>query len=273
MTTSSLPVIPTLACLGTGKMGAALLRGVVAKQMVRSASITVFDPLPEAVQALQAALPGVHAAPDALSAAQSAGVVLLCTKPAGILSLIQELSSLRESRLLISIAAGVTLSSMEAAAGSNRIIRVMPNTPALIGMGAAAFSPGTSATSADIETTRQLLGSVGTVTQVAEKLLDAVTGLSGSGPAYVFTFIEALADGGVAEGLSPEQALQLAAQTVAGAASMVLNTGLHPALLRNQVTSPGGTTIAGLAALEAKAFRSACIDAVRQAARRSRELG
>jgi pyrroline-5-carboxylate reductase len=117
-----------------------------------------------------------------------------------------------------------------------------------------------------------LLGAVGTVTQVAEPLLDAVTGLSGSGPAYVYTFIEALADGGLAEGLSREQALQLAAQTVAGAAAMVLQSGLHPAVLRDQVTSPGGTTIAGLAALESRAFRSACIEAVRTAAKRAREL-
>ncbi len=175
--------------------------------------------------------------------------------------LIETLKALPESRLLISIAAGVTLGAMEKAAGHHRLIRVMPNTPALIGMGAAAYACGSTATAEDAATVERILGAVGTVTRVAEPLLDAVTGVSGSGPAYVYTFIEALADGGVAEGLTKDQALQLAAQTVAGAAAMVLQSGQHPAVLRDQVTSPGGTTIAALAALEARAFRSACIEA------------
>jgi pyrroline-5-carboxylate reductase len=162
---------------------------------------------------------------------------------------------------------------MEAAAGHHRVIRVMPNTPALIGKGASAFSPGHLASPDDCATASSLLNAVGSVTQVPEPLLDAVTGLSGSGPAYVYTIIEALADGGVCEGLSKEHALTLAAQTLAGAAEMVLQSGLHPAVLRDQVTSPGGTTIHGLAALESGGLRAALIAGVRAASLRARELG
>lgn len=261
-----------LSCLGSGKMGTALLKGIVARGLCAASDITISDPVPAALAAAQAAVPGVKVAASNDEAARGADVILLCVKPAGIVPLIASLGSL-PSTLLISIAAGVTLEQMEKVAGPHRVVRVMPNTPALIGQGAAAFSTGASATEADAALTEQLLGAVGTVTRVPERLLDAVTGLSGSGPAYIYTVIEALADGGVLEGLSKDQALQLAAQTVAGAAGMVLQTGLHPAVLRDQVTSPGGTTIAGLATLEAKGLRSALIEAVRAAARRARELG
>lgn len=253
-------------------MGTALLQGIVARGLLPASAITVFDSYAPALDATLTALPGVGSATGAVSAAQAAEAILLCVKPAGIVPLIASLQSVTESRLLISIAAGVTLQTMEAVAGHHRVIRVMPNTPALIGQGAAAYSCGATATPADAAAAEALLRAVGTVTRVAEPLLDAVTGLSGSGPAYVYTFIEALADGGLAEGLSKEQALQLAAQTVAGAAAMVLQSGLHPAVLRDQVTSPGGTTIAGLAELESRAFRAACIEAVRTATRRAREL-
>ena len=272
MNTKSPAAPATLACLGTGKMGTALLQGIISRQLLPASNVTVFDSHVPALAATLAALPGVCSATDAASAAQTSEAVLLCVKPAGIVPLITSLQAVKESRLLISIAAGVTLKTMEAAAGHHRVIRVMPNTPSLIGQGAAAYSCGSSATAADAAVAESLLGAVGTVIRVAEPLLDAVTGLSGSGPAYVYTFIEALADGGLAEGLSKEQALQLAAQTVAGAAALVLQSGLHPAVLRDQVTSPGGTTIAGLAVLESRAFRSACIEAVRTATRRSREL-
>jgi len=261
-----------LSCLGSGKMGTALLSGIVTRGVCHAADITISDPAGAALKAAAAAVPGVVAAASNLEAARGADVVLLCVKPAGIVPLIESLRAL-PSTLLISIAAGVTLDSMEAAAGHHRVIRVMPNTPALVGKGAAAYAPGRSATEADCHTAETILGAVGTVTRVAEKLLDAVTGLSGSGPAYVYTIIEALADGGLLEGLSKDQALVLAAQTVAGAAEMVLQTGLHPAILRDQVTSPGGTTIAGLAKLEERGLRSALMEAVRTASARARELG
>lgn len=261
-----------LTCIGTGKMGTALLKGIVARGLCPPDAITVSDPSQEALAAVMSGVPGLHVAAKNDEAARGADAVLLCVKPAGIVPLI---ASLRDQPplLFISIAAGITLARMEAAAGHHRVIRVMPNTPSLIGQGAAAYSAGTNATEADCALTEQLLGAVGTVTRVPEKLLDAVTGLSGSGPAYVYTIIEALADGGVLEGLAKDQALQLAAQTVAGTAGMVLQTGLHPAILRDQVTSPGGTTIAGLAALESKGLRSALIEAVRAATRRAHELG
>jgi pyrroline-5-carboxylate reductase len=168
----------------------------------------------------------------------------------------------------------VSLADLEAWLGSTaRIIRAMPNTPALVGAGAAAFAAGRKATAKDRALAAKILGSVGTVDEVSEKLLDAVTGLSGSGPAYVFTVIEALADGGVLMGLPRTAALQLAAQTVAGAAQLVLASGRHPAALRDEVTSPGGTTIAGLEQLEAHGLRHALIQAVRKATERSRDLG
>jgi pyrroline-5-carboxylate reductase len=161
----------------------------------------------------------------------------------------------------------------EAAGESVRIVRVMPNTPALVGKGAAAYALGATATAADSTLTEKVLGGVGEVVRVKEELLDVVTGLSGSGPAYVYLVIEALSDAGVLMGLPRDLSLKLAAQTVAGSAEMVLQTGKHPAALRDEVTSPGGTTIAGLEALEAGAVRSAFLSAVRAATERARELG
>ena len=171
-----------LSCLGSGKMGTALLQGIVARGVCAAGDIAISDPSAAALATAAAAVPGVVTATSNPEAARGAEVVLLCVKPAGIVPLIESLREL-PSTLLISIAAGVTLSSMEAAAGHHRVIRVMPNTPALIGKGAAAYAPGSNATEADSLLAERLLSAVGTVTRVPEKLLDAVTGLSGSGPA------------------------------------------------------------------------------------------
>ena len=215
---------------------------------------------------------------------------MLAVKPADALAALQSITSQqmessmrwawqgggsgKDGKLLISIVAGLSIASLEKAAGGKlRVIRVMPITPALVLAGASAFATGTQATDEDAETARKIFGGVGVALQVKESLLDAVTGLSGSGPAYVYTVIEALADGGVLMGLPRELALQLAAKTVSGAAEMVLQGGLHPAVLRDQVASPGGTTIAGIEALEAGGLRAALIAAVRAAAERSAALG
>lgn len=180
---------------------------------------------------------------------------------------------MRSDHLLISIAAGVRIESIAKWTGSTRIIRVMPNTPCLVSAGAAAFAASPGATAEDRQFVKEWFSTIGYAAEVSENLLDAVTGLSGSGPGYVFTLIEALADGGVLVGLPRDVALRLAAQTFLGAAKMVLETGEHPAALRDRVTSPGGTTIAGLKALEAGAARDALMSAVAAATNRAKELG
>ena len=204
-----------------------------------------------------------------------ATTVFLAVKPQQVSEVLAGISGKYTSEhRLISIAAGVTLSKLEAALPSGaRVIRVMPNTPALVGSSASGYALGGSATKEDGELAGRLLGAVGVAHEVKESLLDAVTGLSGSGPAYVYQFIEALSDGGVAAGLPRDVATQLAAQTVAGAAKMVLETGQHPGTLKDMVTSPGGTTIDGVHELEKGGLRSAVMNAVRAAAEKSRELG
>lgn len=257
-------------------MGRALALGAIEAGAVASRDLLAFDIHPEAVRALTEET-GARGAESLAELVTQSQVLLLCTKPHDVATVLGEVARQRspgDDLLVLSIAAGVTLGAMEhQVAGCARVIRAMPNTPALIGKGAAAFSLGTSATRDDAGLAAGFLGAVGEVTEVKESLLDAVTGLSGSGPAYVYLFIEALTDAGVRNGLSREQAGALATQTVAGAAAMVRETKEHPAVLRDMVTSPGGTTIAGLTAMEAAGFRHACHEAVDAATRRSRELG
>lgn len=178
-----------------------------------------------------------------------------------------------QAPLVVSIMAGVTIAKISDATGLERIIRVMPNTPSLIMEGASAIACSPKVTEGELKTVSKLMASVGCVTSVSEKLLDAVTGLSGSGPAYVFTFIEALIDGGVLNGLPRDTARELAIQTVIGAAKLVQESGEHPAVLRDRVTSPGGTTIEALKVLEMNNFRGTVIQAVESSTRRSKELG
>ncbi len=211
--------------------------------------------------------------PSGSDVIKASDTVILAVKPKDMEPLLRSATA-TENVLFLSIAAGITLYNLQSwLGGAERIIRVMPNTPAQIGLGYSAFARAAGVTDADAETARRLLGAVGLVDEVAEPLLDAITGLSGSGPAYVFTVIEALADAGVLMGLGRDAALRAAAQTVAGAAQMVIQTGELPAKLRDAVTSPGGTTIAGLEQLEAHGLRNALIQAVRKATERSRELG
>lgn len=255
-------------------MGSALLKGV-ASALPGDASFSLSDVHAPAAEALKQAL-GIRAsiAPTAEAAVTAADVVILAVKPGDMKGLCQSVASQPGSRLFLSIAAGLTLADLESwLGGSQRVIRSMPNTPALVGAGAAAFSRGSKATEEDAATARSILGAVGIVDEVPEKLLDAVTGLSGSGPAYGYAIIEALADGGVLMGLPRATAVRLAAQTLIGAAKMVLDTGKHTGTLRDEVTSPGGTTIAGLEQLEANGLRFALMQAVRAATERAQELG
>jgi pyrroline-5-carboxylate reductase len=261
-----------LGVIGCGKMGTALVGGGIRSGAVAASDVIGVDPVAAARQHFTAAT-GADAA-EQLASIAGCDVILLCTKPHDASAVLREAADLlQRPSLVISIAAGVTLAALEQAAGEHRVIRAMPNTPALVGQGAAAYCSGARSTRADAELAQQLLGSVGLAVEIPERLMDAVTGLSGSGPAYVYLMIEALADGGVRMGLPRADALKLAAQTVLGAATMVMETGKHPAVLKDMVTSPGGTTIAGLAELERHGLRAALIDAVTAATRRATELG
>ncbi len=262
-----------LGIIGCGKMGSALLEGAVGAGAVDPSDVSLHDAFAECSESLAAKV-GARAVASNGEVIESSDAVLLCTKPQDMLDMIRLLPTLPGAKLFVSIAAGLKIADLEEALGENhRVIRVMPNTPALVGRGASAFARGNAATDADAGFVSEILAAVGEVVEVHERLLDAVTGLSGSGPAYIYTVIEALADGGVLMGLPKDKSLTLAAQTVAGAAEMVLRTGRHPAELRDQVTSPGGTTIAGLSTIEDGALRATLIGAVRAAAERSVELG
>ncbi len=264
----------TIGFLGAGKMATALAKGFIRAEIVAPAQVIASD-VSEAASAAFAKETGAKTTGSNQDVVKSADVLILAVKPdhvAGALGEIHEL--ITEKHLLMSIAAGVTLAKLEAALGKTaRVIRVMPNTPALVGASATGFALGKSATSADADTAKKLFGAVGVAFQVKESLLDAVTGLSGSGPAYVYLFIESLSDGGVASGLPRDVATKLAAQTVLGAARMVLETGNHPGALKDMVTSPGGTTIEGLHELEKGKLRGAVMSAVRAATEKSKKLG
>jgi pyrroline-5-carboxylate reductase len=269
-----MPLGKKLVFLGTGNMAEALLKGLLREGTVEPDEIVCSEPRPERREEI-ADRYGVEVTSDNRAAAALADLLVLSVKPQVMDALLAEIApAVQAGALVVSIAAGVPIAALARRLPTGtRIIRTMPNTPALVGAGATALARGPLATDADLTVVRALFEAVGTVVVVDEPLLDAVTGLSGSGPAFVFMAIEALADGGVKAGLPRAAALSLAAQTVMGAARLVLETGKHPGDLKDQVTSPGGTTIAGLHALEARGFRAALIEAVDAAARRSRELG
>jgi pyrroline-5-carboxylate reductase len=264
-----------IGLIGAGRMATALARGFVGTGMVEATSIEASDPIDEARRAFAADVPGAKVFSASGEVASRSDVVILAVKPQKMSEALGEIrDTIRADALVISIAAGVTIERLaDGLPSGQRIVRVMPNTPCLIGKGASGFSLGKHATTADGELVATLFSAVGAAFQVPENLLDAVTGLSGSGPAFVYSMIEALAAGGTHAGLPPQLAAELAARTVAGAAEMVLQTGETPAVLRERVKSPGGTTVAGLAVLEERGFGDAVVGAVIAATRRSIELG
>ncbi|MCU0958850.1 MAG: pyrroline-5-carboxylate reductase [Pirellulaceae bacterium] len=263
-----------IVCVGAGQMATALVGGWVAQKLCAAGDIIACDPDAAARERFAARLPGVRVSAASRGAVAGAELIVLAVKPHQLGSVADELrGSLAPEQLVVSIAAGVRLEQLARWFGTQRLVRVMPNTPCLVGYGVSAYALGAAATAADGERVERLLGAVGLAAQVDEALLDAVTGLSGSGPAYVYLLIEALSDGGVRVGLPRALATRLAAQTVRGAAEMVLAQGEHPAVLKDRVASPGGTTIAGLQVLEERGVRAAAIAAVEAATARARELG
>lgn len=264
----------TVGFIGAGRMATALAQGLVASGAVSADRVLACDISPQACSRF-AAETGARTVPDPATVWDEAGVIVLAVKPQQMSEVLEAgREHARPDPLVVSVAAGVTLQTLARGLGPDRrIVRVMPNTPCLIGAGASAYALGERATPDDGELVRAILATVGIAVAVPEKLLDAVTGLSGSGPAYVYQIIEALSDGGVRVGLPREIATQLAAQTVLGAARMVLETGEHPGVLKDAVASPGGTTIAGLHALENGGLRGCLMNAVEAATLRSQELG
>lgn len=262
----------TIGFIGGGNMAEAIIKGLLAGGLP-AASILVAEPVSQR-RAFLTSEYGVELHDENLNIIRRADIVILAIKPQVAASVLTGLeAAISSDKLVISIMAGISTDFIEKIfANGARVVRVMPNTPALIQGAATAVSPGRKATDQDLEIAREIFSRVGTVVTIPEKQMDAVTGLSGSGPAYVFTFIEALADAGVKNGLPRDIAAQLAVQTVLGAARMVAETGEHPALLREKVTSPGGTTIAALHTLENGRFRGLLMDAVDSACSRSKEL-
>lgn len=259
--------------IGAGQMARALAAGFVKAGLAAPEQILACDPVPAALESFQKAVAGARVLGDNASVGKGADILFLATKPQQIAAAIAPLAAATAQKLVISIAAGVKLATLDAALGRARLVRVMPNTPCLIGQSASGYCLGPRTTDDDAKLVDELLSAVGLAFAVDEPLLDAVTGLSGSGPAFAFVVIEAMADGGVRMGLNRDVALKLAAQTVRGAAQMVLETGEPPAVLKDRVASPGGTTIAGLEALEAGGLRGTLMAAVEAATHRSVELG
>lgn len=262
-----------LAIIGVGAMGGALVRGLIQSGKLKAEQIIASDIDEERLRQFQPL--GVQTVTDNKLAVRQSDIVLLCVKPQIMDEVLTEIAPVVDPKkhCVISIAAGITIARIESALPEGTpVVRVMPNTPAQVLAGASAIALGTNATELHRQIAHEIFSAVGLVVDVPERLIDAVTALSGSGPAYVSVFAEALADAGVNLGLPRDVALKLTAQTLLGAAKMLLETGKHPAELKDMVTSPGGTTIAALSVLERKAFRGAIIEAVAAAHQRAKEL-
>ena len=264
----------TVGFIGGGNMGEALIKGLLGASLVPATAIHATDVRLERLKELDRQY-GIQVSSDNADLVRHSDIIILAVKPQIMDSVLKEIApAVTRKKLLISIAAGVSTAKIRAVLHKDaRLIRVMPNTPALVLEGVTAIAKADNLEPDDLDTAGEIFSAVGRVVVLGEDLLDAVTGLSGSGPAYVAVVIESLADGGVKMGLDRVTAMTLATQTVLGAAKLLLETGLHPGALKDMVSSPGGTTIAGLAALEEGGIRTAFIKAVERATQRSRELG
>lgn len=262
-----------IGLLGGGNMGSALIKGLIASKTAGADQMIVAEKDPDRAQQLSISL-GLEVV-DSPGKLGEVDLLIIAVKPQDLPKVVKEAAgSLNKDGLVITLAAGVKIATVaEGLAADTPVIRAMPNTPALILKGATAIAPGPSAEASHLAIAREVFAAVGEVVEVKESLMNAVTGLSGSGPAYVFQFIEGLADAGVAQGLDRPTALTLAVQTVLGAAELLKSSGRHPGVLTDQVASPGGTTIAGLHVLENKGFKGILMDVVAAAAQRGKELG
>ncbi len=269
----------TIGFIGGGQMAEAIFSGALAAGMLRPGQVLVADAVADRLDALGK----TYGVQGLLNAADGAGarrlvaqsdVVVLCVKPQLMRAVLEPVAeAFRPGQTVISIIGGMPLAALEGLLPNSPVIRVMPNTPMLVRLGSAGIAPGAKATEADVAFCRTLFDAVGSSYLLPESQMDPLTAISGCGPAFVYLFIEALADGGVEQGLPRALAQQLAAETLAGAAQMVLQTGQHPAQLKDSVCSPGGGTIAGVHALEAGGFRAAVLEAVAKSRRRMQELG
>lgn len=263
----------SIGVIGTGKMGTALIRGLLKKNLVKPDQMYAYDILEEIAIEL-AKDTGINVALSNSQIVEQCNIVFVCVKPQVFETTLRKLKAkFTNDHLVISIAAGVPLTTIENLTGNARCVRVMPNIAFQVGDGAAGFSLGTRNDNRDAEIVELVFGSLGKVFQFPEYLLDAVTGLSGTGPAYVFVLIEALTDGGVLAGLPRREAFILSAQTVMGAAKLILDQDVHPGILKDAIMSPGGTTASALQLMEARGFRSILIDAVETATKKSQFLG
>jgi pyrroline-5-carboxylate reductase len=273
-TKTQTPQSRAIAMIGGGQMALALAEGFCRAGLLQPTDITVHDPVPAARERLAGRVPGIQFADSGAAAAAAARIVFLAVKPQQAAAACREFAAaLAPDAVVVSIVAGLTLHNLAELAGTPRIVRVMPNTPCLVGRGVSVVCRTPEVPAGDLARVLGLLAAVGRVHEADESLMDAVTGLSGSGPGFVALLVEALADGGVKAGLPRSLALALATETLSGTAALLDQTGEHPAQIKDRVSSPGGTTIAGLAVLEQRGVRGALIDAVVTAAARARELG
>lgn len=260
--------------IGTGNMGGAILRGIITENYVRPSELLVFDASAKKMKQLSEEYIGLRTATSSFQLAEESDIILLCVKPNYIEDVIRQIKPAINNKAVVSIAAGWTLDRLEAALQGTgaSYMRVMPNTPAMVGEGMTAICDESTLSDTDFDFVKGIFDALGKTVILPESLFDGVTAISGSSPAYVYMFIEAMADAGVREGIPRKKAYEIAAQAVLGSALMVLSTGKHPGELKDAVCSPGGTTIEAVASLEKNGFRSSVMEAVRICAEKSKEM-